>query len=390
MKNNIYKSLVKRNSKVAKVQTQSVNIPLVVNVPIQKVEVPVEKKSFAKAYPDVQKVTVLNQPKPVAVQKVEVTNPVKSEKIEFPKVQKVEVTNLPKQELTKFPDSQDVRVLNQIEFPVGKGDDPKYSDPEQFIPVRLTNGKKFYEAQSDAYVAAAKTVFPYVDINGKAKPVQLTTDGRLPVDTTIDIGDIEIGAVEIKNSTDDTRATVGANGLYVDVRASVLPTGAATSAKQLADNHQVTVSNIASTPVISGFALETGGNLATIAGAVGSSKMNVNISSGSIANTTFAVTNTGTFATQETPATTIYNGKKVVTTAGTRVALTSSQAVKSVTIKALVANTGIIYVGDGAVAAANGYALSAGDTISLDIANLATINLDSSVSGEGVTFVAIG
>lgn len=31
-------------------------------------------------------------------------------------------------------------------------------------------------------------------------------------------GDIEIGAVEIKNSTDDTRASVGANGLYVDVR----------------------------------------------------------------------------------------------------------------------------------------------------------------------------
>lgn len=40
--------------------------------------------------------------------------------------------------------------------------------------------------------------------------------------------DIEIGAVEIKNSTDDTRATVGANGLYTDVRASALPTGAAT------------------------------------------------------------------------------------------------------------------------------------------------------------------
>jgi len=46
--------------------------------------------------------------------------------------------------------------------------------------------------------------------------------------------------------------------------ASALPSGAATSAKQLADNHQVTVSNIASTPVISGFATESGGNLDTI------------------------------------------------------------------------------------------------------------------------------
>jgi len=40
----------------------------------------------------------------------------------------------------------------------------------------------------------------------------------------------------------------------VSVASLPLPSGAATSAKQLADNHQVTVSNIASTPVISGFA----------------------------------------------------------------------------------------------------------------------------------------
>lgn len=36
--------------------------------------------------------------------------------------------------------------------------------------------------------------------------------------TRLEAGDIQIGAVEIKNSTDDTRATVGANGLYVDIR----------------------------------------------------------------------------------------------------------------------------------------------------------------------------
>jgi hypothetical protein len=41
----------------------------------------------------------------------------------------------------------------------------------------------------------------------------------MPISATIS-GDVAIGAVEIKNSTDDTRATVGANGLYVDVRAS--------------------------------------------------------------------------------------------------------------------------------------------------------------------------
>ena len=66
-------------------------------------------------------------------------------------------------------------------------------------------------------------------IDGVAYAVQLvdtsTTDDhgreiyKLGVDAAIEVGDIEIGAVEIKNSTDDTRATVGANGLYVDVKA---------------------------------------------------------------------------------------------------------------------------------------------------------------------------
>ena len=44
---------------------------------------------------------------------------------------------------------------------------------------------------------------------------------------TLSTGDVEIGAVEIKNATDDTRATVGANGLYVDVRA--MPAGGLTT-----------------------------------------------------------------------------------------------------------------------------------------------------------------
>jgi hypothetical protein len=86
---------------------------------------------------------------------------------------------------------------------------------------------------------------------------------------------------------------------------------------------------------------------------------------------------------------TIYNGKKTVTTAGTRVALASSQAVKSVTIKALSANTGVIYVGDSSVSSANGLQLLAGESISLDIANLNTVNLDSSVNGEGVTYIGV-
>jgi len=40
------------------------------------------------------------------------------------------------------------------------------------------------------------------------------TTGELLVKASVS-SDVEIGAVEIKNSTDDTRATVGANGLSV-------------------------------------------------------------------------------------------------------------------------------------------------------------------------------
>jgi len=86
--------------------------------------------------------------------------------------------------------------------------------------------------------------------------------------------------------------------------------------------------------------------------------------------------------------TTIYNGKKTVTTAGARVQLASSQAVRSVCIKALQTNTGYIYVGDGSVTSTTGIQLLAGDTISLDISNLSTVTIDSSVSGEGVTYIA--
>lgn len=45
------------------------------------------------------------------------------------------------------------------------------------------------------------------------------SSGRVPVSVdNFSATDIQIGAVEIKNATDDTRATVGSNGLHVDVR----------------------------------------------------------------------------------------------------------------------------------------------------------------------------
>lgn len=88
-------------------------------------------------------------------------------------------------------------------------------------------------------------------------------------------------------------------------------------------------------------------------------------------------------------ATAIYNGQKTVTTAGTQVALASSQAIThSVKIKALHGNSGWIYIGDSSVSSSNGYVLDAGETLELQIANLATVYVDSSVNGEGVSYIA--
>lgn len=87
--------------------------------------------------------------------------------------------------------------------------------------------------------------------------------------------------------------------------------------------------------------------------------------------------------------TSIFNGKTAVTTAGTRVVLAASQAISnSVTIRALKANTGTIYVGNATVASTNGLALAAGDSVTVVVANLTTVNLDCSVNGEGVTYLA--
>lgn len=90
----------------------------------------------------------------------------------------------------------------------------------------------------------------------------------------------------------------------------------------------------------------------------------------------------------EVPST-VLNGRTTVTTAGTQVALSSSTACKSVTVKALSTNTGVIYVGNSSVSSSDGLQLAAGDSVNLDIDNLGTVYIDSSVNGEGVTFLGV-
>lgn len=92
----------------------------------------------------------------------------------------------------------------------------------------------------------------------------------------METGDFEIGAVEIKNSTDDTRATVGANGLYVDSQnrtVAVTFQSAATStgngtAFEVGAYRTLTVkiTGTSSTRTVTFYAKDTDGNLTALMG----------------------------------------------------------------------------------------------------------------------------
>lgn len=90
----------------------------------------------------------------------------------------------------------------------------------------------------------------------------------------------------------------------------------------------------------------------------------------------------------EDPFSSVVTGQTNVTTAGTRVALGASTAILGVVIRAKLTNTGLIYVGNSSVTSSNGYILDRGSAVTVNVDNLADISIDSSVSGEGVSYMA--
>ena len=89
---------------------------------------------------------------------------------------------------------------------------------------------------------------------------------------------------------------------------------------------------------------------------------------------------------------TIVDGRKTVSSAGTAEALASSSTLVSyVIITAETNNTGIVTVGastvDETIASRRGIPLNAGDTISLGAVDLADVYLDPAQDGDGVTYL---
>lgn len=86
----------------------------------------------------------------------------------------------------------------------------------------------------------------------------------------------------------------------------------------------------------------------------------------------------------------IAHGVTTVTTAGTDVVLAGSTACKRALIQSQTDNTGLIAVGatgvDATEATGTGIILYPGDSVTIDIDNLADVFIDSTVSGEGVRY----
>ena len=91
---------------------------------------------------------------------------------------------------------------------------------------------------------------------------------------------------------------------------------------------------------------------------------------------------------------TAMSGQKTVTAAGTAVALGAGAVNGPLMVKALLANTNNIYVGnDGAnyVTSANGMQLDAGEVIIFNyVGGLSSIYIDADTNGEGVSWLMLG
>ena len=81
----------------------------------------------------------------------------------------------------------------------------------------------------------------------KAFNISVSAGGGGVQTVKLESGDLEIGAVEIKDGDSDTRLDVESDGTknaaFIQANTLPLPTGAAASAAQLADDHNVQVSN---------------------------------------------------------------------------------------------------------------------------------------------------
>ena len=86
------------------------------------------------------------------------------------------------------------------------------------------------------------------------------------------------------------------------------------------------------------------------------------------------------------------HGQQSVSSAGTAEALSTSSDLSvgsgaEVAIRANDDNTGSIYVGGSDVDSSNGFVLSAGESVALQVADVSDVYIDADTTGEGVSWI---
>jgi hypothetical protein len=180
---------------------------------------------------------------------------------------------------------------------------------------------------------------------------------------SITVGDVAIGAVEIKDASTDTRAKVKSDGT---------------------DDALVVAMNSLPT-------LPAGTNKIGDIGLLGNSS-----SSGLGYEYHLVADSSGQLKVSSTTVapTVLTGGTTTVTTPSTAVVLGTTLAIKSVYIRALPTNTSFICVGDvnvdQAAAGTQQILLYANDSVTIDIADRATVYIDADVGTEGVSYLCMG
>ena len=203
-----------------------------------------------------------------------------------------------------------------------------------------------------------------IDVDGD--PVKVSSTGNLMVD----IGAASIsGDLSVNLTTADKVSVFGNTTAAGDGDAKALRTDA--------DGHlQVDVLSGTAVAVTHDALLELGTAINA------NDQVDVNIAAGG-----FDGAVTGTVGHN---ITTIASDEMDVTTAGTALVLSVSQACKKVDIQAKITNTGKIYIGGSTVDSDEGLELRRGDIYSLEIGDLNNVYVDSSVDGEGVRYTWYG
>lgn len=213
-----------------------------------------------------------------------------------------------------------------------------------------------------------------VDTTGLAtetKQDDIITELQTIVPQTDALTDTQLRATPVSVSGTVTATPTGTQN--VDVTANTI--GLATAANQQTD--ALTDTELRATPVV----VDLGAN------------NDVTVTSGTVTANLSSTDNAvlDNIDANTAPTTGLNTGRKVVTTAGTAVALASSTTCKWVAITAETDNTSTIVIGDSGVIASlstrEGVPLGAGDSIVIPIDNLADVYIDSLVNGEGVTFL---